>query len=106
MQFTTSACLVLALALSTHASIIQLIPSAGLAQRTININGINGVQGTILSAATSGNLVLASPSVIGGQSLIVGNPWGAQTLVAAGGLVPSAIQVAAPTVVQAVNAEA
>lgn len=105
MQFVTSILVGLMLALAVNAAVIPVITSAGLVQQTVDLNGVRGV---LLSAGpSSANLVLASPSVVGGQALVVGNPWGPQTVVTSGALqlAPSVVQVA-PSVVNLVTPEA
>lgn len=103
MMLSISTVVVLVLAVTSNASVIPLITSAGLVQQTVDINGVRGV---VLSAGPSANLVLASPTVVGGQALVV-NPWGVHTVVSSGALhvAPSVVQVA-PAAVNLVAAEA
>lgn len=70
MYFTSSALVVLILAVTANASVIPLITSVGLTQQTVDLNGVRGV----LLSGHPANLVLASPAVLGGQSLIVSPP--------------------------------
>lgn len=95
MQFTTSALLVLVIAVAAQASVIPLITTTGLSQKTVDINGVRGVA---LGANPSAQLVVAQPAVLGGQALIVGNPLlGGQTLVTSAGLqlAPAGVQLIA-----------